>query len=274
MTDKIQVSQFENLDELKKITSKTDKLISCLVFFKTESGKININLKIFEIQEHSVVNLPILSSVNYNEINQNAKGWCITFNKEARDIFLVHSFKLFCPFTGIIQTKIGKSRFTKFDFYFQEIRNELINNEISSSEIIYLQTALIIKYLNRNINENNSEGQISDKTVKEFADLVDAEFKNNHGIEYYSLKLGISSKTLSRLTKQSVNLNPKQIIAYRINAEAIKLLIHTNLSIKETAYELNFNSPDYFNYFFKRINNISPSAYKNKMSENLSFLVK
>jgi AraC-like DNA-binding protein len=108
--------------------------------------------------------------------------------------------------------------------------------------------------------------------LKKFADLVNDEFKNHHDIEYFANKLSVSSKTLDRLAKQQLNISPKQIIQYRINAEAIRLLIHTQENVKEIAYELNFSSPDYFNFFFKKLNKISPSAYKNKMSENLRFM--
>ncbi len=243
-------------------------MVSYLVFFENADGKLKINNKETEVEKYSVVNLPILSTLQLNNINSNSKGWCIKFNKEARDILLIHSFQLFCPFTGVIKTTTDKQIFKKIDFYLQEIKTEITNNNKSANEIIYLQTALIIKYLSRNIN---STSQITDNTVKKFADLVNLEFKNNHGIEFYSNKIGVSTKTLSRLTRKTINITPKQIIQYRINAEAIRLLIHSQQSIKEIAYELNFNSPDYFNHFFKKINKTSPSTYKNQMSQNISF---
>lgn len=270
MKYKIQIKKFQTAGELKKLTQNTKQFISYLIFFENASGNLKINHKETSINKFSITNFPILSTIKYDKINEKTKGKCIILDKEARDILLIHSFKLFCPFTGIVNVNIKELIFNKLMFYLQEIQNEIISENISSSEIIYLQTALIIKYISRSIKNNNSTSQVYGK-IKEFADLVNTEYKNNHGIEFYTKKIGISSKQLNRLTKSKLNITPKQIIQYRINAEAVRLLIHSNQSIKEIAYELNFNSPDYFNYFFKKLNKISPSAYKNKISENMKF---
>ncbi len=270
MIDKIQITKFSYSDELKELTLNTKKMISYLIFFEDANGKLKINNKETDIEKFSVVNFPILSTLQLDNIGANSAGWCVEFDKAARDILLIHSFQLFCPFTGIVKTNTDKEIFKKLDFYIKEIKKEIVAGNKSANEIIYLQTALIIKYLHRNIG-NNSVGQITDEMVMKFADLVNKEYKNNHGIEFYTNKIGVSTKTLSRLTRKTINITPKQIIQYRINAEAIRLLIHSKLSIKEIAYELNFNSPDYFNYFFKKLNKLSPSSYKKQMSENLSF---
>jgi AraC-like DNA-binding protein len=171
-----------------------------------------------------------------------------------------------------VNINLEKMIFDKLISYLKDIKLELERKYNAYSEIIYLQNALIIKYLKRNITNANSTSQLKDIILKKFADLVNDEFKNHHDIEYFANKLSVSSKTLDRLAKQQLNISPKQIIQYRINAEAIRLLIHTQENVKEIAYELNFSSPDYFNFFFKKLNKISPSAYKNKMSENLRFM--
>ncbi|MBN2663176.1 MAG: helix-turn-helix transcriptional regulator [Bacteroidales bacterium] len=272
MIDKIKLNSFTGKNELINLTKETKHLFAYLVFFEQGSGRLKINNTNVEIEKNSIFSLPILSTIDYSGMDSKAIGKCIAFNKEARDILLIHSFKLFCPFTGVINIIAEKSVFEKISFYLKDIKTELEMQYFAYDEIIYLQNALIIKHINRNISDNSSTSQISNINLKRFADLVDKEFKNHHDIEFYSSKLSVSTKTLERLAKQHLNITPKQIIKYRINAEAIRLLLHTQNSIKEIAYELNFSSPDYFNFFFKKLNNISPSAYKNKMSENLRFL--
>lgn len=272
MIEKIKLNNFIGKTELLNLTKQTKQLFAYLVFFEQGKGSFKINNTTVEIQKNSISSLPILSNVDYGGIDNKVTGKCIAFDKEARDILLIHSFKLFCPFTGVVNINVEKTVFDKLSFYLTDIKAELERQELAYDEIIYLQNALIIKHINRNLTNNNSTSQISDTHLKQFADLVDKEFKNHHDLDFYTNKLSISNKTLERLAKKQLNITPKQIIKYRINAEAIRLLLHTQNSIKEIAYELNFNSPDYFNFFFKKINKISPSAYKNKMSENLRFL--
>ena len=272
MIDKININTFTNKTELENLTKDTKQFFAYLIFFETGNGFIKINNTNILVNRNSISSLPILSTIDYSEIETNVNGWCIAFDKEARDILLIHSFQLFCPFTGIVNINLEKTIFDKLISYLKDIKSELENKFNAYSEIIYLQNALIIKHLNRNIANTNSTSQVKDSTLKKFADLVNDEFKNHHDIEYFANKLSVSSKTLDRLAKQQLNISPKQIIQYRINAEAIRLLIHTQQNVKEIAYELNFSSPDYFNFFFKKLNNISPSTYKNKMSENLRFM--
>ena len=272
MINKIQIKKFSNSSELKELTQETKQFITYLIFFDNASGNLKINHRETPIKQFTIANLPILSTIKYDEIGKKTFGWSLAFDKEARDILLTHSFKLFCPFTGVANVNIEQSIFEKIKFYLQEIQNEILTEKLTFSEIIYLQTALIIKYISRNIADNNSLSQVDDSTLKLFADTVNDEYKNNHGIEFYTGKIGVNTKKLTRLTRQKLNITPKQIIQYRIDAEVIRLLIHSNQSIKEIAYDLNFSSPDYFNYFFKKLNKISPSAYKNMMSENIRFL--
>jgi AraC family transcriptional activator of pobA len=272
MIDKIKLNTFTDKTDLENLTKDTKQFFAYLIFFENGNGYIKINNTNAAIDKNSISSLPILSTIDYSEIETNVNGWCIAFDKDARDILLTHSFQLFCPFTGIVNINLEKMIFDKLISYLKDIKLELERKYNAYSEIIYLQNALIIKYLKRNITNANSTSQLKDIILKKFADLVNDEFKNHHDIEYFANKLSVSSKTLDRLAKQQLNISPKQIIQYRINAEAIRLLIHTQENVKEIAYELNFSSPDYFNFFFKKLNKISPSAYKNKMSENLRFM--
>ncbi|RLD62544.1 MAG: hypothetical protein DRJ05_00010 [Bacteroidetes bacterium] len=272
MIDNIKIEKFASKKELEELTKETKQFISYLVFFENASGNLQVNHREILVGKFSISNLPILSTIKYNNVSEQSTGWCVTFDKEARDVLLIHSFKLFCPFTGIVNVNMKELIFNKLMFYLKEIQSEKLTKGVTSSEIIYLQASLVIKYISRNIQDNNSTSQIYDKTLKGFADLVGREYKNNHGIDFYTGEIGISSKTLGRLTKARLNITPKQIIQYRINAEAIRLIIHSGLSIKEIAYDLNFSSPDYFNYFFKKLNKTSPATYKKRMSENMRFL--
>ena len=45
--------------------------------------------------------------------------------------------------------------FKKIEFYLRDIQNEIATENPPSSEIIYLQSALIIKQISRNIKDNN-----------------------------------------------------------------------------------------------------------------------
>jgi AraC-like DNA-binding protein len=49
--------------------------------------------------------------------------------------------------------------------------------------------------------------------------------------------------------------------------EARRLLFHSELSVKEIAFELGFEDASYFNRFFKRLSEQTPAQYRSTVRE-------
>jgi len=56
------------------------------------------------------------------------------------------------------------------------------------------------------------------------------------------------------------------MIQDRITLEAKRLLIHSELTMKQIAHALGFKDPLHFSSFFKKCTGISPSAYREQKS--------
>ena len=57
-------------------------------------------------------------------------------------------------------------------------------------------------------------------------------------------------------------INPFLLINYRIS-KAVDLLMHSNLSITDIAFETGFESSNYFTIVFKNKMNSTPRKYRN-----------
>ncbi|MCL7988101.1 AraC family transcriptional regulator [Sphingobacterium sp. lm-10] len=113
--------------------------------------------------------------------------------------------------------------------------------------------------------QNNELMQYNEK-VMQFIQLVDQHYVQHKNPSYYAAKLHISQSYLNKLCKGQQALTSGQIIKQRILLEAKRLLIYTSSSIAEIAYSLGFESPSYFNTFFKKGAGASPERYRKQES--------
>ena len=99
--------------------------------------------------------------------------------------------------------------------------------------------------------------------VREFNFLVEQHFRDKHTVKEYADLLNKSPKTLSNLFSKMSDKSPLQIIHERIIMEAKRLLRYSDKSVKEIAFDLNFEDIQTFSRFFKKMEKISPSEFKN-----------
>ncbi|MGY0041525.1 helix-turn-helix domain-containing protein [Pedobacter sp. NJ-S-72] len=81
-------------------------------------------------------------------------------------------------------------------------------------------------------------------------------------MQFYAELLNRSPKTLSNLFAIYNHKSPLAVIQERIVLEAKRLLIYTDKSAKEIAYDLGFDDAAYFSNFFKKHNAFSPSDFR------------
>ena len=98
--------------------------------------------------------------------------------------------------------------------------------------------------------------------LRDFKQLVDTRFQDWHKVNDYSSQLHISSKHLSQTIKGLTGKSAKEVIQDRLLLEAKRLLLHTEMSVKEIGYEIGFEEPLHFSSFFKRKVGKSPSLFR------------
>jgi len=81
-------------------------------------------------------------------------------------------------------------------------------------------------------------------------------------VKYISEQLYLSSDYLSDLLRNLTGQNTQQHIHNKIIERAKEILLTTNLSISEIAYQLGFEHPQSFNKLFKSKTNTSPLQFK------------
>ncbi|WP_419788748.1 helix-turn-helix domain-containing protein [Mucilaginibacter sp. X4EP1] len=108
------------------------------------------------------------------------------------------------------------------------------------------------------------ELQEIDHLMEQLRRLIDQHFLTLHKPGDYADLLHISSNSLTKKTSNYFNKTPSQLITERLIIEAKKQLHLTRHSIKEIAYQLNFQDEFYFSRVFKKFTKVSPKAFREK----------
>ncbi|MEP2404623.1 MAG: helix-turn-helix domain-containing protein [Nonlabens ulvanivorans] len=119
----------------------------------------------------------------------------------------------------------------------------------------------------RLIKQDSNQASLSVKQVdliRKFNILVEQHYKVKHQVSDYADLLFKSPKTLSNFFKKHDVKSPLKIINERIAAEAKRLLLYSDKSAEEIAYELGYKEPSHFSKFFKTQVGMSPLAYRKK----------
>lgn len=97
---------------------------------------------------------------------------------------------------------------------------------------------------------------------EKFMSLVSEYFKTEREIEFYANKLCVSKKYLSSLLKQETGMTALEWIERYVVLYAKSCLTSTTMTIQQISDELEFSSQSVFGKYFKRVEGVSPKAYR------------
>ncbi|CAG2531472.1 AraC-type DNA-binding protein [Maribacter dokdonensis] len=143
---------------------------------------------------------------------------------------------------------------------------EMLKDEYFGENASYIMLKTLLKvlllHLIRFQNNELLPQDIHQKRVFQFLELMEINFLNETNAEYYANQLGISTKRLNQVLQEKLNLTAKQVIQQRQITEAKRKLIRSEITTKELAFDLGFESISSFSRFFKKNVGVSPTAFK------------
>lgn len=98
----------------------------------------------------------------------------------------------------------------------------------------------------------------ADPRVARLRALVERHFREHRPVDFYARELGMTRRTLSRLTAAQLGCTPTGLLHQRLAMEARRLLHYSNASAAQVAAELGFEDPSYFSRFHLRITGRRP----------------
>ena len=102
---------------------------------------------------------------------------------------------------------------------------------------------------------------------EKFIALASEHFKHHRDIGFYADRLCMTNKYLSALLKQETGMTALEWIEKHVVLYAKGCLSFTTMTVQEISDDLNFPSQSVFGKYFKRVEGLSPKAYRQSLGE-------
>ena len=239
-----------------------------ILIVENNSATHIIDFKTYTITQNEILIIPKNSVHNATE-KENYKGKWILFTDTFFNLQQSKTISLLSIFNPIIDNKL-----LKVDTYIETIKYvELIKIEYSKHVIDYsILQNLVFTFLLK--LENIAQAQyktniiIAEQDIYfQFISLLENKFKTEHKVSYYAKMLNATPKKINSILLQVIGKTISELIIERVILEAKRLLVYSNKSIKEIAYELGFEDNYYFSRTFKIQTSLSPELFRNSNAE-------
>jgi len=229
-----------------------------IAFFKSASGSVIINQQKIDIKNNSIVFISPFQKRKWNLVEEGLEFKILAFQEDFLNDFFadkLFTFRLlyFYQLDYPLIMEIDENYFGKYSDQLTEIKTELIATKGDSVHIIRSLLYYLLQKLNRQYAQANdlSIESSTDNYAFEFKRLLEVHIKEKQRVSDYSDLLNISRITLNKAVKKQFNVTATNLLKQRLIFEIKNLLIHSNRTIQEIAYELNFSEPNHLMRFFK-----------------------
>jgi len=183
------------------------------------------------------------------------KGYVIMFREE-----LFSSTDIIQKLLQLPQLINLKSHDFIFDFAAELLKDysqDKLTPEILDASLCFLIAKLLQASQVKTLNHS-----LKNKILVNYRKQIEDSFKVTRDVKVYAEKLNITTAKLNETCTEILGKTAYDLLKERVFLEAKILLTHTNDSVKEIAYELNFTDPSYFVKYFKSQSNLTPKKYR------------
>ncbi len=159
----------------------------------------------------------------------------------------------------------GLTELAALKHYWQLIARESTEQLPGHEHTLVLLAQAVFTLLLRNakLDDHASGGMRGElKLFQRFNQLTDAHYHEHWTVPEYASELHLTESRLTDICRRFANRSPKRLIFDRQLREARRLLLFSDSTVSEIAWQLGFKDPAYFARFFNRLTGCSPSAYR------------
>ena len=197
---------------------------------------------------------------------ENAEGLILQFRKDIFDfIFPIQHHFLYFHDAAI---RLNETDFLHLYHIAEQIQSLNSSEQLSPLSIYksynYLQIILItlIELQQQSNNQHNS-------FAGKFLPLVSQHIKDKRKVADYADMMNISTDKLTTLCKETLGTTPLKLIHEELLLEIKRMMVLGKLSLKEIAYELNFENTANFSSFIKTATTLTPTELQEQLNRTL-----
>lgn len=274
----VAVVDFSKVDELIEDDVRISCDFYCIMFKNYCANNMRYGRQQYDFQDGSLICIApkqILTMDSEIEKKEDMMGWGLFFHPDLiRGTALGAKMKDYTFFSYETAEALHLSDKEKQILHdcVLKIESELNENiDNHSQNLIVSNIELLLNYCSRYygrqfITRKNSNRDVLaqvERALQEYFASDKLKEKGLPSVSYLAGKVNLSPNYLSDLLKKETGMNAKDKIHHFLIEEAKNILLGSNKSISEIAYDLGFEYPQYFSKLFKQKTGSTPQEYRN-----------
>lgn len=273
----VAVVDFSKADEYLEANTRISADFYSIMFKNYCANKMRYGRQSIDFQEGNLICIApkqVITLDNEIEKKDNMMGWGLFFHPDLlRGTLLgnkMNEYTFFSYETTEALHLSEKEKQTLFDCV-QKIETELLENiDHYSQSLIVTNIELLLNYCLRYYGRQFITRKSSNsKTVAQVEQLLKYYFKSSElkesglpSVKYLAEHVHLSPSYLSDLLKKETGISAQDHIHYHLIEEAKNILLQSDQSVSEIAYQLGFEYPQYFSKLFKQKTGQTPLEYR------------
>lgn len=209
--------------------------------------------------------------VHKMEFSPDIKGYSIIFNDLFWSMFansgIFEVDQLFNREDFKTTLRISTKNTQQFNELIQDMLHEQNTKEKGMFAMLHHYLSIFLLKVHRimepDLTTKPEEQEVQQaRTIIRFRQLIDKNYRQAKTVSAYAEKLNLSPNCLNELSKNISGTTAGELIRNRVIQEAQKMLLTSNLSFKEIAYNLGFEDPAYFSRYFKKYTGKTMKAFR------------
>ena len=195
------------------------------------------------------------------EFTSVPKGYVILFKKSYfDDLYDRDILNMIMKMTGRFRTGLpaGYSPQSILENILEEYSS---NHEFSSKIIKAYLMALVAKIL-QITNVQDGQPEVPGSLIKQYQELVIKECPRLNKVKEFAALLNTTPQNINAACRKHNGVSAKELILNQLILESKRYLLHTEKTLTEIAYSLQFNDTSYFTKFFKKKVGLSPLQFR------------
>lgn len=236
------------------------------------SGYALIEQEKFDLSDQHVVSIPPLI-VHGFKFTPETEGWVLSIP----DVYLRNILKDEPTLINHLSSEfefICENNELQSDIFniFSSIENEHRGIHATRNFTLKCQVSLLVSKIiksNPRLGVHNCKIEAKKQALlRSFQTQINVNFRNRWSVARYAESINITPTHLNRICKSSLEKSASDLINERTLLEAKRLLIYTNKSITDIAFELGYNDLAHFSKFFHNKIQKKPTDFRKGFIEN------
>lgn len=239
-----------------------------------QSGKCNVYIdnETYCLEDGSVLFIPAFKEHTFiYPFTQDVKRTVLYISTEQLNWYFNKDFK--DEINNLFINKhlqLSRKSFSNLSNIFEKIQFEkysLDNMSESLTKAYFFELIIYLIRCQRYTHNINQRTNLSNITIGEIVNFIENNYSRQLTLPEIAAQFGISESSLTKKIKIFTNMTFKEYLTKTRIEAAKSLLISSEKSITEIAYECGYNNSNFFGDVFKKAVGMSPSSYRKMLTK-------